>query len=463
MSMSQAKPIEKVFMPERQLQPPDSQGKNFPEPVHARRLSVALQLVGVMFTFGIYPLTLVWPSGWAWHTGYTSHYLQMILGVYATLGIFLLIASRKPLAHLSLIWFTVWSSVVHAGIMAAQALANPEHLGHLWGDVPALFLVAGVLSFLTVEEDIDEHADTSARYREPEVALAHDVDGRRLRPFLTLHGKRRALLLRTSRRPAGSTSAGRSLRVWTASTNRGSRRRASDRRGYRRKPHRAGSGALDAERSPARFCVADAESLPFPDASFDVVASLVGAMFAPRPQLVARELARVCAPGGTIAMANWTAEGFVGKMFHAIAKFIAPSGTPSPLLWGDETVVRERLGPQICDLKVTRRQYPFDYPFPPSHVVNFFRLYYGPVNRAFASLDRARPGIRPSRRVERTYGRADNCGHDGFTLVAAEYLEAIANSSLVRLTPPVQPAAGQFRPAAPTRLEESTLNCREEL
>ena len=179
-----------------------------------------------------------------------------------------------------------------------------------------------------------------------------------------------------------------------------------------------------AEHLPARFRVADAESLPFPDASFDVVASLVGAMFAPRPQLVARELARVCAPGGTIAMANWTAEGFVGKMFHAIAKFIAPSGTPSPLLWGDETVVRERLGPQICDLKVTRRQYTFDYPFPPSHVVNFFRLYYGPVNRAFASLDRA--GRKSLHEELEDLWAADNCGHDGFTLVAAEYLEVIA-------------------------------------
>ena len=102
------------------------------------------------FIFGIYTLTLVWPSGWSWHTGHhTPHYLQMILGVYATLGIFLLIASRKPLANLSLIWFTVWSSVVHAVVMAAQALANPEHIAHLWGDVPALFLVAAVLAFLT--------------------------------------------------------------------------------------------------------------------------------------------------------------------------------------------------------------------------------------------------------------------------------------------------------------------------
>jgi hypothetical protein len=112
-------------------------------------LRIALQLVGVTFIFGICTLTVVWPSGWSWHTGHTPHYLQMILGVYATLGIFLLFASRKPLAHLSLIWFTVWSSIVHAGIMGAQALANPEHIGHLWGDVPALFLVAGVLALLT--------------------------------------------------------------------------------------------------------------------------------------------------------------------------------------------------------------------------------------------------------------------------------------------------------------------------
>src|SRR6516165_139594 len=104
-------------------------------------LRIALLLVGVIFIFGVYTLILVWPSGWSWHTGHTPHYLQMILGVYATLGIFLLFASRKPLANLSLIWFTVWSTIVHAGIMGAQALANPEHIGHLWGDVPALFIL----------------------------------------------------------------------------------------------------------------------------------------------------------------------------------------------------------------------------------------------------------------------------------------------------------------------------------
>ena len=111
-------------------------------------LRIALVLVGVICIVGFYPLTIVWPSGWAWHPG-QSDYLQMILGIYATLGVFLLIASRNPLAHLSLIWFTVWSSIVHGGIMAAQSLSNSEHLGHLWGDVLALFVVAAVLGLLT--------------------------------------------------------------------------------------------------------------------------------------------------------------------------------------------------------------------------------------------------------------------------------------------------------------------------
>jgi hypothetical protein len=110
-------------------------------------LRVVLLLVGLIFTIGIYPLTIIWPSGWAWHTG-QSDYLQMILGIYATLGVFLVVASRNPLAHRSLIWFTVWSSVVHGGIMAVQSVANPEHIGHLWGDVLALLVVAAALALL---------------------------------------------------------------------------------------------------------------------------------------------------------------------------------------------------------------------------------------------------------------------------------------------------------------------------
>jgi hypothetical protein len=111
-------------------------------------LRIALLLVGVIFIIGIYPLTILWPSGWSWNTG-QSEYLQMILGIYATLGVFLVLASRNPLAHRSLIWFTVWSSIVHGGIMAVQSLANAQYMGHLWGDVLALFVVAIVLMLLT--------------------------------------------------------------------------------------------------------------------------------------------------------------------------------------------------------------------------------------------------------------------------------------------------------------------------
>lgn len=118
------------------------------EPDRTKYLRLALLLVGLIFIVGIYPLTIIWPSGWSWHTG-QSEYLQMILGIYAALGVFLVIASRNPLAHLSLIWFTVWSSVVHGGIMAAQSLASPAHIGHLWGDVLALLVVAAVLAILT--------------------------------------------------------------------------------------------------------------------------------------------------------------------------------------------------------------------------------------------------------------------------------------------------------------------------
>ena len=110
-------------------------------------LRVALLVVGLIFIFGIYPLTIVWPSGWSWHPG-QSDYLQMILGIYATLGVFLIIASSDPLSHRSLIWFTVWSSVVHGGIMAVQSFTSAQQMGHLWGDVLALFFVAAVLALL---------------------------------------------------------------------------------------------------------------------------------------------------------------------------------------------------------------------------------------------------------------------------------------------------------------------------
>src|SRR3954471_903105 len=112
-----------------------------------RYLRVVLILSGLA-CLALYPLMLFWPSGWTWHVGH-SDYTAMIFGIYATLGVFLILSARDPLAHLSLIWFTVWSSIIHAGIMAVQAITQPEQMGHLAGDVPALFIVAGALAILT--------------------------------------------------------------------------------------------------------------------------------------------------------------------------------------------------------------------------------------------------------------------------------------------------------------------------
>ncbi len=113
-----------------------------------RLLQLALAVFGVVALL-VYPLALIWPSGWAWHSGapYESEYFMMIVGVYATLGVFLINAARNPAAHISLIWFAVWSSVVHGAIMAVQSFGD-DHIGHLWGDVAALFLVAVVLAAL---------------------------------------------------------------------------------------------------------------------------------------------------------------------------------------------------------------------------------------------------------------------------------------------------------------------------
>jgi hypothetical protein len=119
------------------------------ETLRLKYLRIALIAIGIIFIAVIYPLTILWPSGWSWHSGAQSEYLLMIIGIYATLGVFLLIAARNPMAHLSLIWFTVWSSVVHGGIMMVQSFANAMNHGHLIGDVAALFIVAAVLAVLT--------------------------------------------------------------------------------------------------------------------------------------------------------------------------------------------------------------------------------------------------------------------------------------------------------------------------
>lgn len=174
----------------------------------------------------------------------------------------------------------------------------------------------------------------------------------------------------------------------------------------------------------ASFHEADAEDLPFADTSFEVVTSVAGAMFAPRPQLVTSELLRVCRRGGIIAMANWTPEGFVGQLFRTISNFVAPSGMREPALWGDEAVVRNLFGSGVSSLELTRRNTVLNFPFPPNEVVRFFRQYHGPANRAFASLNRA-GRLSLQARMEDLWA-THNVAQGGFTKVDAEWLEVVA-------------------------------------
>jgi ubiquinone/menaquinone biosynthesis C-methylase UbiE len=179
-----------------------------------------------------------------------------------------------------------------------------------------------------------------------------------------------------------------------------------------------------AEGLSVNFEEGDAEELPYADGQFDAVVSLIGAMFAPRPELVAAELKRVCRPGGMIAMANWTPGGFVGQMFKTIARHIAPSGMPSPVRWGDEGTVRDRLDEGISSLRFSYQIYHFNYPFPPDEVVEFFRANYGPMARAFASLDAQ--GQEKLRGELVSLWSAYNNAVNYTTQVDAEYLEVIA-------------------------------------
>lgn len=174
----------------------------------------------------------------------------------------------------------------------------------------------------------------------------------------------------------------------------------------------------------ARFDEGDAEALPYDDASFDLVTSLLGAMFAPQPDRVASELLRVCRPGGRIVMGNWTPEGFVGGMFKIIGKHAPPPPLMAPpVQWGDEAIVRQRLATG-ADVTVTRRYYPFEYPFGPEAVVDLFRDYYGPAQKAFAALD---PAGQAALQEELTsHWQQHNQANDGGTRVEAEYLEVVA-------------------------------------
>jgi ubiquinone/menaquinone biosynthesis C-methylase UbiE len=179
------------------------------------------------------------------------------------------------------------------------------------------------------------------------------------------------------------------------------------------------------EQLEIRFDEGDAEDLPYKDHEFDIVLTMFGAMFAPRPERVAAELIRVCKPGGLIAMANWTPEGFVGKSFQTTAEMVPPpTGLPAPSLWGNEQAVRQRFAHGISKLSLTRHKAVFDYPFIPKEVVGFFRQYFGPTQAAFSRLDEQGQSELASR-LEALWAE-HNTSPDRGTRIEAEYLDVRA-------------------------------------
>jgi ubiquinone/menaquinone biosynthesis C-methylase UbiE len=176
------------------------------------------------------------------------------------------------------------------------------------------------------------------------------------------------------------------------------------------------------ENLAVKFDEGDAEHLPYPDARFDVVVSVFGAMFAPRPEVTVKELLRVCRPGGLVAMANWTTEGFVGQSFVLTARHVPPpEGITPPLLWGDEDTVRERFAHGTSKISVTRRTIEMRYPFSAKGTVEFMRQYFGPTAAAYAKLDEAGQAALAAD-SEKLFTEC-NRGPTGETWVTSEYLE----------------------------------------
>jgi SAM-dependent methyltransferase len=174
-----------------------------------------------------------------------------------------------------------------------------------------------------------------------------------------------------------------------------------------------------------QFDEGDAEQMPYPDASFDLVMSIFGVMFAPRPEKAASELLRVCRPGGRIAMGNWTPEGFIGRMQQMVTAYApTPPGVPSPMLWGDEDTVRERFGKGISELNLAKRICTFNFPFDASGAVEFFRRYFGPAQRTFETLDEQKQ-VELRDDLVRLWSE-NNRATDGTMQIDAEYLEVIA-------------------------------------
>ena len=179
------------------------------------------------------------------------------------------------------------------------------------------------------------------------------------------------------------------------------------------------------ENLKVQFDEGDAENLPYADAEFDVVMTMFGAMFAPRPERVAAELVRVCRPGGVIAMANWTPSVFVGQMFKIVGKHVAPpQNMPSPILWGDEKTVRERFGEEVSEINFNRLMIALDFPFDVPQTIEFWREFYGPTHKAFAALDaEGQAALRSD--LENLWAE-NNLSTDGTTRVESEYMEVTA-------------------------------------
>jgi SAM-dependent methyltransferase len=176
---------------------------------------------------------------------------------------------------------------------------------------------------------------------------------------------------------------------------------------------------------PVRFETGDAEWLPYPSGSFDVVTSAFGAMFAPHPHRAAEELIRVCRPGGRIMMANWTPEGFFGRLLALVARYQpGRPQLPAPARWGNKGVVCELFDVGIADLRLAKRMFPLSYPHPPEEMVALLRETYGPVCHAFDTLEPAgQDALR--RDLVRLWSAWNQAGGDA-TFVEAEYLEVMA-------------------------------------
>ena len=188
-----------------------------------------------------------------------------------------------------------------------------------------------------------------------------------------------------------------------------------------------GRARAAAEDLQITFDEGDAEQLPYPDVTFDAVVTMFGAMFAPRPELVAAELARVLKPGGLLAMANWNPSGFSGQMFQVSGRHVPPlSGLAPPVLWGEESVVRERLGRDFIDIRTELIPIDFDLPMDPAGTVAFFRRYFGPTQVAFSRLDDAGQAALAAD-LEALWSEA-NVSPDPttHTLIRNEYLEVVA-------------------------------------